>query len=118
MGYSSLNKLRELPLDRIKIDRSFVRGMDASQEAFKVVSSMIDLGADLGLSVTVEGIETERQLKLLAYTRCDEMQGFFFSRPVNIEQVRMRIALSSAPAAPQEAAAVQAVPQQALKLAG
>lgn len=118
MGRASLNKIRDLPLDRIKIDRSFVRGMDTSQEALKVVSTMIDLGAELGLAVTVEGIETERQLKLLARTRCDEMQGFFFCRPASIEQVKMRVAISSAPPASQQSAAVQAEPQPVLKLAG
>lgn len=87
-GYSSLSYLREFPLDRIKIDRSFVTEMDSSDDALQLVSTMIELGSGLGLNVTVEGVETSEQKRLLSDTGCDELQGFLFSRPVSADVLR------------------------------
>ncbi len=87
-GYSSLSYLREFPLDRIKIDRSFVNEMENSRDALQLISTMIELGSGLGLNVTVEGVETSEQRALLENTGCDELQGFLFSRPVSAERLK------------------------------
>ncbi len=86
-GYSSMSYLRDHTLDRIKIDRSFVSQIGHSVRSLNLVSKLIDLGGSLGLNVTVEGVETEAQRKLLSDSKV-EMQGFLFSHPVSLEQLR------------------------------
>lgn len=86
-GYSSMSYLREFPLDRIKIDRSFVSKMSESMESLSIVSTMIELGGALGLSVTVEGVETQHQLDLLKKSNCTEVQGFLFAKPMSAEDL-------------------------------
>jgi diguanylate cyclase (GGDEF)-like protein len=81
-GYSSLNYLARLPMDTLKVDRSFVVGMAQSSESKTIVSTIISLAHSLGLKVVAEGVETEEQLNLLRQLKCDEMQGFLLSRPV------------------------------------
>jgi predicted signal transduction protein with EAL and GGDEF domain len=80
-GYSSLEYLRRFPVDCVKIDRSFVRGIPHSSEDVAIVNAVIDLGHALGLSVTAEGVETDDQLGRLRLDGCDTAQGFLFSRP-------------------------------------
>lgn len=80
-GYSSLRHLRELPFDTLKIDRSFVSAMNASEEALSIVKAIIQLAKSLGLSVTAEGIETEAQAMMLQALGCQRGQGFLFGRP-------------------------------------
>src|SRR6267142_1213729 len=81
-GYSSLNYLARLPMDTLKIDRSFVVGMSVSPENKTIVSTIISLAHSLGLKVVAEGVETEEQLNLLRQLKCDGIQGFLLSRPV------------------------------------
>jgi len=81
-GYSSLRYLARLPIDTLKIDRSFVSAIADNPDDMAIVSSIITLAHGLDLNVVAEGVETEEQLKLLRLLRCDQMQGYLFSRPV------------------------------------
>lgn len=87
-GYATLSYLREFKLDRIKIDRSFVKDMENSADAQQLVSTMIELGSGLGLNVTVEGVENAKQRDLLFDSGCDALQGFLFSKPVPMDELR------------------------------
>jgi EAL domain-containing protein (putative c-di-GMP-specific phosphodiesterase class I) len=79
-GYSSLNYLRRFPIDKIKIDQSFVREMAEEGDTAMIVSGIIGLAKSLKLKVIAEGVETSRQLELLRALGCDEAQGYLFSR--------------------------------------
>ena len=81
-GYSSLTQLQQLPVDEIKIDRSFVTRMETDRQDAVLVHSIIDLGRNLGLRVTAEGVETENVKQVLARLGCDYAQGFHLGRPV------------------------------------
>jgi diguanylate cyclase (GGDEF)-like protein/PAS domain S-box-containing protein len=81
-GYSSLSYLAKLPVNSLKIDRSFTFTMASNPESMVIVSSIISLARSLNLEVVAEGVETEDQAKLLRLLKCTEMQGFLFSRPV------------------------------------
>ena len=81
-GYSSLARLKHLPVDILKIDRSFVRDVDNDRDAASMVSAMIALALNLGMTPLAEGIETEGEWRFLADHSCTLGQGFFFSRPV------------------------------------
>ena len=86
-GYSSLEYLRRLPVDCVKVDRSFVRGLPENQEDVAIVNAVIELGHALKLSVTAEGVETPEQLGNLQTAGCDTAQGFLFFRPEPPEEV-------------------------------
>ena len=86
-GYSSLTYLRDLPLQEVKIDRSFVGGMHRRSEEFTIVRSMIDLGHNLGLEVVAEGVEHADDLHLLRRLGCDLAQGFHLSEPLPLPQL-------------------------------
>jgi EAL domain-containing protein (putative c-di-GMP-specific phosphodiesterase class I) len=80
-GYSNLGYLQRFPLDKLKIDRSFVAALGRSSNDGVIIQAIVALGRALGLSVLVEGVETEHQRVLLRLAGCDEMQGFLFARP-------------------------------------
>ncbi|MDP3715053.1 MAG: EAL domain-containing protein, partial [Burkholderiales bacterium] len=84
-GYSSLNYLSKLPLDSLKIDRSFVIEMTAAPEGLALVSTIINLAHSLKLKVVAEGVETLEQSRLLQAMDCDEMQGYLLSKAVPAE---------------------------------
>jgi PAS domain S-box-containing protein/diguanylate cyclase (GGDEF)-like protein len=84
-GFSSLSYLSKLPLDTLKIDRSFVINMTAEPQGLALVSTIISLAHALKLKVVAEGVETEEQSSLLRLLNCDEIQGFLFSKPVPVE---------------------------------
>jgi EAL domain-containing protein (putative c-di-GMP-specific phosphodiesterase class I) len=86
MGFSSLDHLRCLPLDTIKIDKSFVRNASVRAGDAALVSSIIALAHRLNLSVIAEGVETVEQLRFLTTLGCDGVQGYFFSRPLPSDQ--------------------------------
>jgi len=81
-GYSSLARLKHLPVDILKIDRSFVRDVDNDRDAASMVSAMIALASNLGMTPLAEGIETEGEWRFLADHSCLLGQGFYFSKPV------------------------------------
>lgn len=81
-GYSSLAYLHRFPLDTLKIDKSFVRGLGGDDAAARIVRTIIDLARSLGVPVTAEGVETEVQLDALRRMGCDHAQGWYFGRPM------------------------------------
>nr|WP_294691072.1 bifunctional diguanylate cyclase/phosphodiesterase [uncultured Friedmanniella sp.] len=81
-GYSSLSQLRQLPIDELKIDKSFVLGMSTSQNESFIARSIVELAHNLGLRVVAEGVEDEVTRDLLAQMGCDKVQGFLVSRPL------------------------------------
>lgn len=85
-GYSSLSYLRRMPIDHLKIDRSFIRGLENTKENDQIVRSIITLARSLGLTVIAEGVENRDQLDRLRTLDCDKAQGFMFSRPVDKDQ--------------------------------
>jgi diguanylate cyclase (GGDEF)-like protein len=80
-GYSNLGYLQRFPLDKLKIDKCFVDALGHSANGGVIVQAIVALGRALGLTVVVEGVETEQQRVLLRLAGCDEMQGFLFARP-------------------------------------
>ncbi|RLU05112.1 diguanylate cyclase [Pseudomonas prosekii] len=84
-GYSSLSYLRAFPFDGLKIDRSFLNRLEENDDDKTIVQAIVGLGRALSLTVTAEGIETAEHLKLLKAVSCDEGQGYFLSRPLDID---------------------------------
>lgn len=85
-GYSSLNYLRRFPFDSLKIDRSFIRDVATDRTGASVVTSVIDIAHNLGLTAVAEGVETREQLAFLNGGGCDLMQGYLFSKPLPAEE--------------------------------
>ena len=108
-GYSSLEHLRRFPIDSVKIDRSFVRGLPDSSEDVAIVGAVIELGHALNLSVVAEGVETSDQLGNLQKAGCDTAQGFLFSRPEHVDVIE---ALVLAPPQEQSADRAERAPKQ------
>lgn len=86
-GYSSLSYLRQLTAKQLKIDRSFINDIESSSDARAIVKAVINLAHVLNLSVVAEGVETEAQRKILQDFGCDELQGFFFSKPMREDKM-------------------------------
>ncbi|MEG0044330.1 MAG: EAL domain-containing protein, partial [Massilia sp.] len=87
-GHSSLAQLRSLPVDEIKIDKSFVMRLDSSPDDTVIVRSAIEIGHNMGLVVIAEGVEQAGSLEILQRLHCDMVQGYFFSKPVPAEDFR------------------------------
>ncbi len=85
-GYSSLAYLRQLPMRRLKIDRSFVRDLPAQEHSRTIVTAIVALAHGLGLQVTAEGVETLEQAEYLVQQGCDVLQGYAFARPMPVQQ--------------------------------
>jgi EAL domain-containing protein (putative c-di-GMP-specific phosphodiesterase class I) len=86
-GYSSLNYLNRFPIDELKIDKSFIADMSRSADSRRVVSAIIVLAHNLKLRVIAEGVENQEQLTFLRQNQCDEVQGYYFSKPLSSEQM-------------------------------
>jgi PAS domain S-box-containing protein len=86
-GYSSLKHLQALPFDELKVDQSFVHSITERRESRKIVGAAVGLGQALGLRTIAEGVETEEQANMLFWMGCDVGQGWFFGRPVGIEDL-------------------------------
>jgi diguanylate cyclase (GGDEF)-like protein len=99
-GYSSLGYLKRFPIDELKIDRSFVKGVPHDGDDAAIVSAIIGMAHALGLSVVAEGVETEEQLEFLEERGCEGFQGFLFSRPVPAEEWEASLARACDAAAP------------------
>ena len=103
-GYSSLSYLQKLPVDTLKIDRSFVSRIDEAGQRTEIVESIIALARSLDLEVIAEGIETEQQLARLRSLRCDLGQGYLLSKPMPAQDLRSFLARAR-PWSPSRAAA-------------
>lgn len=90
-GYSSLNMLSSLPIDVLKMDIAFIRNIDRNEKDFRLVELIIDIARYLKVPVVAEGVETEKQLKLLKDAGCDIVQGYYFSRPLPADEFARRI---------------------------
>jgi EAL domain-containing protein (putative c-di-GMP-specific phosphodiesterase class I) len=86
-GYSSLTHLRELPIDEIKIDKSFVMGLTGNDADAAIVRTVIDLGHNLGKQVCAEGVEDEETWNRLAALGCDLAQGYWIARPLPADEL-------------------------------
>jgi len=86
-GYSSLSYLRQLPARQLKIDRTFINDLDGSDDAKAVVDGVVRLAHALGLRVVAEGVETATQRDILLGLNCDELQGYFFARPMSADKL-------------------------------
>ncbi len=82
MGYSSLNRLKIFPIDRLKIDQSFIFDIEDSSENGAIATAVIAMAVSMGMKVIAEGVETSKQLEFLKNKGCDEAQGYFLSRPL------------------------------------
>ena len=96
-GYSSLNYLCRFPLDKLKIDMSFVQNIHKSPQNLAVTKAIIGLGHTLGLSVTAEGVESAADAEVLRHAGCDELQGYYFARPMPQAQLATWLAQTAAP---------------------
>ena len=86
-GYSSLAYLCNFRFNKIKIDRAFVSGMSKSESFEKIVHAIIALGKGLGMQIVAEGVETEAEVKLMTQLGCSELQGYYFSKPLELEHI-------------------------------
>jgi diguanylate cyclase len=93
-GFSSLSYLKRLPIDALKIDQSFIRDVTTDPDAAALVMAIVTLAHNLRLQVVAEGVETEEQLKFLHLLRCDEVQGYLFSKPLPAEGLEQVLTLS------------------------
>ena len=96
-GYSSLSYLRRFPIDRLKIDQSFTREVNSSSDGAAIARAVIQLGHALDLRVIAEGVETEGQLQFLRDNGCDEIQGYYFSRPLDTVALRTLLLVTAQP---------------------
>ena len=88
-GYSSLSYLHRFPFDKLKIDRSFINGFETNDRRANIIRAIVAMAVSLGMEVTAEGIETEDQLLLLKLMGCTYAQGYYFAKPMPIEEISL-----------------------------
>lgn len=91
-GFSGLERLRDLPVSKLKIDRSFIQQLSHSQRAREIITSVISMSHSISVDVVAEGVESERVAEYLAEAGCDYLQGYHFSRPVEIAVIEEMMA--------------------------
>jgi diguanylate cyclase (GGDEF)-like protein len=106
-GYSSLTYLKRFPVDCLKIDRSFISAISTSPESKALLSTLIQLGKDLGLATLAEGVETPTQMAEVQHERVDFVQGFLFARPLSPDALETQFLIAGRPGAPTDASAWQ-----------
>lgn len=87
-GYSGLNYLRKIPIDRVKIDQSFIQNIDVNRGDEVIIQAIIAMAENLNLEILAEGVETKQQLDFLQSQNCREVQGFYFSKPLSADEVK------------------------------
>ena len=107
-GYSSLGYLRRFPVDKIKIDQSFVRSLGQEPGSIEIVRAVVGLGNALGMSVLAEGVETAEQLAILEREGCDELQGYLFGRPRPLDEANALLESRAADGGPAARAVAEA----------
>jgi EAL domain-containing protein (putative c-di-GMP-specific phosphodiesterase class I) len=90
-GYSSLSYLKQFPFSKLKIDRSFIRDAAVNSDDAAITTAIISMAKGLGLKVIAEGVENEAQMSFLRALRCDEIQGYYFSKPLTVEEVSAKL---------------------------
>jgi EAL domain-containing protein (putative c-di-GMP-specific phosphodiesterase class I) len=88
-GYSSLNHLKRLPIEKLKVDKSFIHDIATDADDRAIITAVTVMAHSMKLKVVAEGVETPGQLTFLRTLECDEMQGFLYSRPVPAEELEM-----------------------------
>jgi diguanylate cyclase (GGDEF)-like protein len=111
-GYSSLAYLRQFPVDALKIDQSFIRRLGTDRNTTTIVTGIVAMARELGLSVIAEGVETEPQLDALRGLGCDGVQGYFYAEPLEAEAAGRYLQAGPAPAASTTTADPDALPSQ------
>ncbi|MCP1144701.1 EAL and GGDEF domain-containing protein [Lysinibacillus endophyticus] len=90
-GYSSLGYLKEFPIDVLKIDRSFIVNMNEGESGIAMVAAIISLAHALNLKVVAEGVETAKELEILRKYNCEYVQGYYFSKPISVEEITAKL---------------------------
>jgi EAL domain-containing protein (putative c-di-GMP-specific phosphodiesterase class I) len=98
-GYSSLSYLKQFPFSKLKIDRSFIRDVAVNPDDAAITTAIISMAKSLSLKVIAEGVENEAQMSFLRALRCDEIQGYYFSKPLTVDEVSAKLRGDTVPRA-------------------
>jgi EAL domain-containing protein (putative c-di-GMP-specific phosphodiesterase class I) len=94
-GYSSLSYLKQFPFSKLKIDRSFIRDVAVNSDDAAITTAIISMAKSLSLKVIAEGVENEAQMSFLRKLGCEEIQGYYFSKPLTAEEISAKLRLGS-----------------------